>query len=57
MNQNSAGRNAYVAPQITDLGGHAAFVQGSYPGGKKQDNQINCPPGVPYLCYLTFSPN
>lgn len=56
MEQSQNGRKTYIAPQITDLGGHAGFVQGSYPGGKKQDNQIPCPPGSQYLCFLTFSP-
>lgn len=56
MSQVRTGGVAYIAPQITDLGGHATFVQGSYPGSRTQDNVVPCPPGFPGTCYLSASP-
>lgn len=51
MNQRINRTVAYIAPQITDLGSHANFVQGTFLGGPDLDGvNVPCGPGFPPSC-------
>jgi hypothetical protein len=55
MNQGNMGRGKYVAPQITDLGGHAAFVQATSIYAIKSDDVKLDPCNQPF-CFGSTSP-
>ena len=55
MNQGNNRSVAYIAPQITDLGSHAAFVQSTRLGEEVDGLKVRpCPKGE--VCFLTLSP-